>query len=399
MGIVLKWLLAIPLFLLGYIATGGIVVLIIAFGVCYALISKIKDKEAGDNKTAPPWIEWSMPHMAASVLLVAIATALTLGSMYLWYNEFMRNDPEPEPDAPVSEQIEEPSSPSYGTFTATCGFTGAAMDIFRASEKTLSANQTLTVSDANGTRKVYAGDQFTLSIPAEVTVSVSFSCDGEVFSETVTETITSSDYDGQRDRFTKEVCLSFSPSLSVVQPGSRDVEDKIFSLNYKVYLSTDPDYGERELNKSEGDARYVLASTLPPLQPYCGIWIKVTDYCADYNHVGNEWTTDHYISLDGSNYTKLEYSYKYGGYCKWINASEPLRIYIKTYISEYDDSVSDSCTNWYDTVLDIDPETQGSGTYWTVNQWCDIVENGGRYIYNSCRWDTTWTFTLLYGEK
>lgn len=137
----------------------------------------------------------------------------------------------------------------------------------------------------------------------------------------------------------------------------------------------------------------------PTPQPYCGLWIEVSDYCGDYNHVGNEWTTAHYISLDGSNYTKLQYSWEHGCYCTWINASEPTHIYLKTYISEYDDAASDSYTNQYDTVLDIDPETQGCGLCWTVNQWCDIVENGGRYIYNSCRWDTTWTFTLLYGEK
>lgn len=287
--------------------------------------------------------------------------------------------------------------------------TGAAMDILDDAGKTISANSKVTVTDQKGTRRAYSGQYISVFYPAEISITVDFYYDGNTYSATQTETLSEDDFKTFQSSTVACIEVPFLVPLTVTTKSNGVPETKNFGLNYSIWFSEDSEALDAKVQTAIGDSQYILTATpsasqptptpTPTPQPYCGIWIKVTDYCADYNHVGNEWTTDHYISLDGSNYTKLEYSYKYGGYCKWVNASEPLRIYIKTYISEYDDSMSDSCTNWYDTVLDIDPETQGSGTYWTVNQWCEIVENGGRYIYNSCTWDTTWTFTLLYGEK
>lgn len=304
-------------------------------------------------------------------------------------------------ESPTPAPQNEQPTPTVQTETVSmqARFTGAAMDILTASGETISANTTVKVTDEKGTRSIYSGQKFTITIPAEITVTVDFFYDGRIYSDSRTDQFDEDDYDNIYDCYSEAISVPFSLPLTVATEENRKEQTKEFNLYYTVWISGSEALIESEIESSKGESQYLLASSLPALQPYCGIWIKVTDYCADYNHVGNEWTTDHYISLDGSNYTKLEYSSKYGGYCKWINASGPLHIYLKTYISEYDESASDSCTNRYDTVLDIDPQTQASGSYWTVSQWCEIVENGGRYIYNSCTWDTTWTFTLLYGEK
>lgn len=287
-----------------------------------------------------------------------------------------------------------PSTPAHTeTVSMRARFTGAAMDIITASGETLSANATVKVTDEKGTRKVFSGQDFVITIPAEITVTVDFSYNGRIYSDSRTDQFDEDDFDSEYDCCFEAISVPFTLPLTVATEDNRKEQTKDFNLSYTVWISGSEDLIESKIESSKGNSQYLLASSLPALQPYCGIWVDVSDYCSDYNHVGNEWYISHYLSFDGSNYFELDYD------CYWFNASSPTKVYIKTYIKEYDDSASDTGTNRYSAVLDIDPTTQGSGTTWTIDQWTEITENGGRYIYNSCTWDTTWTFTLLYGEK
>lgn len=123
---------------------------------------------------------------------------------------------------------------------------------------------------------------------------------------------------------------------------------------------------------------------------YCGFWVTVSSSCANYNHVGSDWTLRYYASFDGVNYIEIPST------GLWLDVSSPKTLYIKTYICEYDDAYPDSYTNEYNTYLDFDTKTDGSGTKWTITQETKIVENNGTYRGNSCLWETLWEITLLY---
>ena len=123
---------------------------------------------------------------------------------------------------------------------------------------------------------------------------------------------------------------------------------------------------------------------------YCGIWVSSSDYLdGSSNKVGNEWSIRHYASFDGTNYVEVPY----GG--AWYSVDHPVTLYVKTVIVE-DDKYPDEATNKYSINIDTDKSLTSSGSYWTINQCTDVVENNGAYRGRSCTWNTDWTITFLY---
>lgn len=121
----------------------------------------------------------------------------------------------------------------------------------------------------------------------------------------------------------------------------------------------------------------------------CGIWVTVYDSCDSYNHVGNEWSIQHYASFDGVNYVLVPDS------GAWYSVDTPVTLYVKTIVTEQDD-VPDTNTNEYSMDIQTDKSTTTSGSGWTITQWTDVAENMGRYAGNTCTWDTYWNITFLY---
>jgi hypothetical protein len=137
----------------------------------------------------------------------------------------------------------------------------------------------------------------------------------------------------------------------------------------------------------ESDA---LQPIIDESEPYCGIWVSVSDFCANENHVGDEWSIHHYASFNGTDYVEVPST------GAWYAVDHPVTLYVKTSITDDDPSASDTGVNYHSMELNTDPNGLSSGSWWTIEQHTPVTENGGRYAGNTCTWDSSWTITFLY---
>ena len=119
--------------------------------------------------------------------------------------------------------------------------------------------------------------------------------------------------------------------------------------------------------------------------------VSVSAECADYNHVGNEWSANFSLTHGDTVYEPwnddpIEFEWESGD-----------TVIIKSTFMDKDDAYTDKATKTDTITLDI--ENFSGDNIYEFRHTVTVVEGNGEYAGNSAHWDVTYRFKLLSIER